>query len=83
MAKRKIKPFSGTPCQMCGVNMVTVESTGHRGNAAAGSFHADCAYMTYLYTHADLNVHDHLKSDVARARQKLINKHQGVATDFP
>ncbi len=68
-------------CQACGVSMAVPEIT-QRTDGKVGNYHVDCAVIEVkleaLPVGDDLHAHSLLC-----ARQRLHDKKNGIATDFP
>lgn len=68
-------------CQHCGVNMTTSEVTQRR-DGVTGDWHTDCAYLEYLADAAQPLGFGWINT-ILCAKQKLADKRNGVATEFP
>ncbi len=69
-------------CQVCGVNM-TVSEVTQRRDQVVGNWHYNCAYLDYLLDNGEPAGTDGWLKTIICAKQKLADKYNGVANEFP
>jgi hypothetical protein len=69
-------------CQVCGTNMTTSEVTQRR-DGMTGNWHTDCAYQDYLADTIAPQSTETWINTILCQKQKLSDKRNGLATEFP
>ncbi len=62
---------------------MTASEQTQRRDGAIGNWHADCAYLDYLAETGEPAGTDGWLKTILCARQKLADKKNGVANEFP
>lgn len=69
-------------CTVCGVSMAVAEESPRWYDNAAGSYHHDCGYISYMENSGPASQMPAWKASITKHKTKLIAKHNGTSGEY-